>query len=146
MLAMSNPNVNPGSIETQQMQIKAPVGVRFSSPIPLEKFVSVLMVFLPTRHTVPGSTEVTSLVSYQRTTNPGSSRFLRIPSEPYDRWPVINDTQDSNIEPRYPSVACSLLPTCCIADYQILWYINAFSHFSSKAERERKVYILVQKL
>lgn len=28
MLAMSNPNVNPGSVETQQMQIKAPVGVR----------------------------------------------------------------------------------------------------------------------
>jgi len=26
MLAMSNPNVNPGSVETQQMQIKAPVG------------------------------------------------------------------------------------------------------------------------
>jgi len=26
MMAMSNPNVNPGSVETQQMQIKAPVG------------------------------------------------------------------------------------------------------------------------
>lgn len=26
MLAMSNPNVNPGGVETQQMQIKAPVG------------------------------------------------------------------------------------------------------------------------
>lgn len=30
MLAMSSPNVNPGGVETQQMQIKAPVGVRFS--------------------------------------------------------------------------------------------------------------------
>jgi len=26
MLAMSNPNINPGSVETQQMQIKAPAG------------------------------------------------------------------------------------------------------------------------
>jgi len=26
MLAISNPNVNPGSVETQQMQIKAPAG------------------------------------------------------------------------------------------------------------------------
>ena len=34
MLAMSNPNVNPGSVETQQMQIKAPAGVR-SFPLPL---------------------------------------------------------------------------------------------------------------
>ena len=34
MLAMSNPNVNPGSVETQQMQIKAPVGVSVLSPLP----------------------------------------------------------------------------------------------------------------
>ena len=33
MLAMSNPNVNPGSIETQQMQIKAPAGVRSFPPL-----------------------------------------------------------------------------------------------------------------
>ena len=34
MLAMSNPNVNPGASETQQMQIKAPAGVR-SFPLAL---------------------------------------------------------------------------------------------------------------
>jgi AP-1 complex subunit gamma-1 len=33
MLAMSNPNVNPGCVETQQMQIKAPAGVRSFSPL-----------------------------------------------------------------------------------------------------------------
>lgn len=30
---MSNPNVNPGSVETQQMQIKAPIGVRSFPPL-----------------------------------------------------------------------------------------------------------------
>ena len=48
MLAMSNPNVDPGSVETQQMQIKAPVGVRFSLPIPLEELLPVLTAFLLT--------------------------------------------------------------------------------------------------
>lgn len=40
MLAMSNPNVNPGSVETQQMQIKAPAGVSFlfSFPTTLKMF------------------------------------------------------------------------------------------------------------
>ena len=32
MLAMSNPNVNPGCVETQQMKIKVPAGVRPLSP------------------------------------------------------------------------------------------------------------------
>jgi len=39
MLAMSNPNVNPGSVETQQMQIKAAAG----SQIRLRLRISFLM-------------------------------------------------------------------------------------------------------
>ena len=29
MLPMSNPNINPGAVETQQMRVVAPVGVSY---------------------------------------------------------------------------------------------------------------------
>lgn len=55
MMAMSNPNVNPGSVETQQMQIKAPVGVRSFSPLLTTLPLTHLMIILTAFPVLPQS-------------------------------------------------------------------------------------------
>ena len=99
MLAMSNPNVNPGGVETQQMQIKAPVGV---CPFPHSRLLSVsrsltrLMVFLALP--VPASTQTTYLILGQWATDTRPSRFLWVSSKSDDRWPAIYDHYSSSID------------------------------------------------
>jgi len=73
MLPMSNPNVNPGSTETQQMRVIAPVGVSF--------FHSLVYCNYANRHFLERCAFAsTDIVHYKRSGRSRPGRFLRIPS------------------------------------------------------------------
>lgn len=46
-MPMSNPNINPGAVETQQMRVVAPVGVRIPLAHSMEVFVLTFFDFTP---------------------------------------------------------------------------------------------------